>query len=134
MAGELVALSVPCDEHAPALVREALAELDESDPLLGDAMLVASELVTNAVRHSGCTPEELLHVQVVRYEGHLMIAVRDPGTSGAEARLIVADAGFTGLGLRVVESLSDRWGQERGDGYRVWAMLPYGPGGATLAG
>lgn len=134
MAGDLVKLSVACDEHAPAAVREALAGLPGDDPRLGDAMLVASELVTNAVKHSGCRPDELLTVEIERGGGHLLIGVRDPGSSGTIAQLTEADAGFGGLGLRIVELLADQWGHERDDGYRVWARLPLAAGTVTVAG
>jgi anti-sigma regulatory factor (Ser/Thr protein kinase) len=134
MAGELLELRVACDERAPATVRGALAELPEESPIIGDAMLVASELVTNAVRHSGCRPDDVLDIAVTRQDEHLLISVRDPGASGRTAQLTEADAGFGGLGLRIVELLADRWGHERDDGYRVWARLPLADARVTVAG
>jgi anti-sigma regulatory factor (Ser/Thr protein kinase) len=123
--GVLVELKLPCDEQAPGVVREALAEVSDGDPVFGDAMLVASELVTNAVRHSGCRTDDQLEVLVARREGQLVISVLDSGASGQSAQGPgPTDEGFGGLGLLVVQQLVSEWGEERGDGYRVWARLP----------
>ena len=121
----VVSLTLPCDERAPGAVREALAGASDGQAAFGDAMLVASELVTNAVRHSGCQVQEQLEVLVARRDDHLIISVRDPGVSGGTARPTgPRDEGFGGLGLLVVQQLVSQWGEERTDGYRVWARLP----------
>ena len=49
----MLRLALPCDERAPGSVREAVLQLSEDRTAFGDVMLVAGELVTNAVRHSG---------------------------------------------------------------------------------
>jgi serine/threonine-protein kinase RsbW len=116
---------LPCDSHAPSAVREALRELDVGW-VTGDAMLVASELVTNAVVHSGCTEAELIGVRIEVGRDRLLIAVRDPGTSGGTARLREDDDAFGGMGLRVVEQLARRWRSERSNGHHVWAELARG--------
>jgi anti-sigma regulatory factor (Ser/Thr protein kinase) len=86
-------------------------------------MLVASELVTNAVSHSLCTEEDFLSVQIAR-DGRLRIAVLDPGVSGGSAEIADRPIELGGLGLKVVEQLAASWGTERSDaGYRVWAEL-----------
>jgi anti-sigma regulatory factor (Ser/Thr protein kinase) len=90
---------------------------------LADAMLVASELVTNAVRHSMCTEDEFLTVRV-SCDGSVRIHVLDPGISGASAEIADRPSELGGVGLKVVEAVSQRWGTERGDrGYAVWAEL-----------
>jgi hypothetical protein len=43
---ELLSLDIRCDRNAPAVVRGVLAEVDDDGLSLGDAILVASELVT----------------------------------------------------------------------------------------
>lgn len=129
MAGDLLRLCVRCDAHAPGVVRAALAELDEPGWALGDAMLVASELVTNAVRHSGCSEEDHLAVSVVA-ENSLRITVADPGISGDHAATGEGDVGFGGLGLRIVEQLVTAWGAHtRPEGHVVWAELAVVPAG-----
>ena len=120
-------ISTRCDRLAPAVVREALADLPHGGYgwVLGDAMLVASELVSNAVRHSCCGEDQTLTVDLRRAADSLEISVSDPGTSGKRAKLADRPIGGGGLGLKVVDQLSTRWGSERrGQGYRVWARLP----------
>jgi anti-sigma regulatory factor (Ser/Thr protein kinase) len=116
-------MCVPCDELAPAVVREKVRDLRDLDGALDDAMLVTSELVTNAVRHSSCAEDEFVTVRVTR-DGRFRIAVLDPGTSGRSAEIVDRPVELGGLGLKVVEQLAARWGAERrSDGYRVWAEL-----------
>jgi anti-sigma regulatory factor (Ser/Thr protein kinase) len=120
---ELLDMCVRCDELAPAAVRENLRSLRGLNGILGDAMLVASELVTNAVVHSDCTEDEFLRVRVGR-DGRLRIAVFDPGASGRSAEIADRPIELGGMGLKVVEQLAATWGTERrDDGYRVWAEL-----------
>jgi anti-sigma regulatory factor (Ser/Thr protein kinase) len=123
MTGELLRLSVRCDAFAPGVVRQAMSELSGVGWVLGDAMLVGTELVTNAVRHSMCTEDESLTVRVTR-DGRVRIHVLDPGASGRSAEIPDRPFGPGGLGLKVVEALAQRWGTERGEGgYAVWAEL-----------
>jgi anti-sigma regulatory factor (Ser/Thr protein kinase) len=120
---DLLDMRVPCDELAPAVVRKKVRDLRDLDGALDDAMLVASELVTNAVRHSLCAEDEFVTVRISR-DGRFRIAVLDPGASGQSAEIADRPVERGGLGLKVVEQLAARWGTERrGDGYRVWAEL-----------
>ncbi|HUA03103.1 MAG TPA: ATP-binding protein [Solirubrobacteraceae bacterium] len=120
---DVLQMSVRCDEFAPGAVRTQMQSLPGLGWVLGDAMLVASELVTNAVRHSLCTEDELLRVLVTR-DGRLRISVLDPGASGRSAEIADRPIDLGGLGLKVVEQLSSMWGTERrDDGYQVWAEL-----------
>jgi anti-sigma regulatory factor (Ser/Thr protein kinase) len=122
---KVLALDLRCNVTAPSRVREALSRAEGIGWRLGDAILVASELVTNALRHSGCTDAQFIHVQVRKARNRLLISVVDPGHSGLQARAAFpADVGAGGVGLWVVEQLSRRWGTERDGGYRVWAELP----------
>jgi len=121
----VLSLDVPCDRAAPGVVRAALGRIDGLGCTLGDALLVASELVTNAVVHSGGSPADLLKVTVTLGREDLLISVRDPGRSGRSARTRPRDDSRPhGWGLRIVEQLASRWGSERQQGYRVWAELP----------
>jgi serine/threonine-protein kinase RsbW len=121
-SSDLLTLDLPCDSDAPAAVRHALAGLDQYGWQLGDAMLVASELVTNAVRHSGCSADHSVDVRASLRGDRLLIAVHDPGISGQPAQARHGEQSrLGGWGLQIVEELADRWGSERPDGYRVWA-------------
>ena len=120
-----ISLELPCDERAPARVRQAVQSLPGVGWMLGDAMLVASELVTNAVLHSGCSSEELIHVRLGVGGDRLSISVRDHGVSAGEPKPRPAPDPFGGVGLRLVEQLAFQWGSERCEqGHRVWAELP----------
>lgn len=119
---ESFSMAVPCDPRAPAAVRDALDRREDIGWVLGDAMLVASELVTNAVLHSGCSGDETIEVCVEVRSERLRISVRDPGRSGRNAE-VRAGQPVGGWGLRVVEQLAERWGSERTEGYQVWAEV-----------
>jgi anti-sigma regulatory factor (Ser/Thr protein kinase) len=123
-ADELLSLDLPCDLHAPVTVRDALAEVHDGGWSLDDGRLVASELVGNAVRHSGCAGQHRLQVDVRLRDERLLISVHDPGLSKSTAQPVGSDGSDPGgWGLRVIGELSECWGAERPDGYRVWAAL-----------
>jgi anti-sigma regulatory factor (Ser/Thr protein kinase) len=115
-----------CDRDAPAAVRDEVRKLGRLGVAPTDAMLVASELVTNAVRHSGAREEDRLAIRMRLGQDRLLISVTDPGTSGGAARAQSPQDPSAGIGLRLVEQLSQRWGSDRGDGHRVWAELAVG--------
>jgi hypothetical protein len=56
--GELLRLLMRCDSSAPRLARDALRTVAAIDLVRSDAILVVSELVSNAVLHAGCEPGE----------------------------------------------------------------------------
>lgn len=132
---ELVQLEVRCDPDAPAVVREALGEAinrsglptppQQGEKLRDDARLIASELVTNAVRYSGCGPDGSIRFQARIGADALVISVSDPGCSGHRPHLRTAEEEDApgGFGLRIVARLARRWGVERPNGHRVWAEL-----------
>jgi anti-sigma regulatory factor (Ser/Thr protein kinase) len=124
----LLALTLPCTPSASAAVRDELSRLDELGHdlgwILGDVMLVASELVNNAIVHSGGTSDHDLEVRASRRAGRLTLSVRDPGLSDSRAGPSPASEGQVGgWGLQIIGALCERWGEERGDGYRVWADI-----------
>jgi anti-sigma regulatory factor (Ser/Thr protein kinase) len=123
-SGKEITLVVPCDRLAPRAVRGALSDLVGLEGLLDDLMLVANELVTNAVIHSGGTGEHPVRVTVWTSPGHAVISVHDPGISGQSVQPhgVTAEA-MGGWGLQLVDQLAVRWGTERSDGYRVWAEM-----------
>jgi anti-sigma regulatory factor (Ser/Thr protein kinase) len=129
---ELLVLEVGCCREAPAIARAALRRIQELGAARDDAILVASELATNAVVHSGGSPAETIQVRAVLIGGDVSISVRNPGLSGDIPHLRDADASHAGgRGLRIVQQLARRWGFELDRGYRVWAELATGRGDAT---
>jgi anti-sigma regulatory factor (Ser/Thr protein kinase) len=84
-----------------------------------DAVLVLSELVTNAVLHAGGADR----IAVECDGGSIRISVRD----GTIARPAVqrASSAIGGRGLRIVDTLAERWGcDDHAGGKTVWAVLP----------
>lgn len=111
-----VALQVDSNARAPKISRSHLASIKESlEPLYEDVVLLVSELVTNSVRHSD---SESIDVSVQAINGPIRIEVSDegPGFDPSHPR-------GEGLGLTIVEKLSDKWGLKRGDRFTVWAEL-----------
>ena len=100
----------------PAAGREARRALLEQDgdlpePVRGDLLLLASELVTNAVRHGEVGPEGSLRVEGVRAGPRVTIEVTDPGPGFDMVLPACSDPG--GWGLVLVDQLADRWGVNR---------------------
>ncbi|EPD64714.1 hypothetical protein HMPREF1211_02598 [Streptomyces sp. HGB0020] len=71
-----------------------------------DAVLLVSELVGNAVRHTGA---RTFGLRMRRRRGWFRIEVRDP-SRGLPCLMPVQDMDVSGRGLFLVDKLSDRWG------------------------
>ncbi|MFC5637172.1 ATP-binding protein [Streptomyces bullii] len=107
--------------RARAFTRARLAQWEMSGAVEETAGLVVSELVTNAVRHSG-SPQATL--RLARCPSHLWIEVRDTGVWRAPADPEYDDAAEGGRGLWLVEVLAERYGVHRApDGTCVWALI-----------
>lgn len=119
----LMSRRLRCDAWAPSLAREEIRQLDLDDAAQADAALVVSELVTNAVRHSGCDATDEIEVTVEPSPTGVVISVWDIGRSGTAPAPRDTDFAAGGLGLRVVEALSRRWGTDADHGRRVWAEI-----------
>jgi hypothetical protein len=114
-------LQLAPDVHAPAAARRALRELPLGERT-DDVLLLASELVTNAVRHAGLRPDQAIELVAACDAGVAHVEVRDRGP------------GFdldpqAGHGLKIVDSMTPRWGVEHDGATRVWFELPMGRGG-----
>lgn len=104
---------------ARAFVRESVAgQVDDS--VLDDALLVASELVTNAVMHAGTRSS--LEVRVDG--GRLELRVSDGSRRTPRPRTLVGGPAEQGRGLVLLQALARSWGvEESADGKTVWAVL-----------
>ncbi|MCA6094198.1 ATP-binding protein [Streptomyces sp. SCA3-4] len=70
------------------------------------AVLLVSELVGNAVRHTGA---RFFGLRMLRRRGWLRMELRDP-SRGLPCLLPVRETDVSGRGLFLVDKLSDRWG------------------------
>jgi anti-sigma regulatory factor (Ser/Thr protein kinase) len=81
-----------------------MATIDCPEQTAYDALLVVSELVTNAIVHADSDPR----VVVTFDEGRLRIEVHDHGAAPPQVRPKPGPDG--GYGLRVVAAAADGWG------------------------
>jgi serine phosphatase RsbU (regulator of sigma subunit)/anti-sigma regulatory factor (Ser/Thr protein kinase) len=124
---------------ARRMVREALADWGElalpgaeivRERLAEDAVLVVSELVTNAVVHAGTDVELLCRLEITDggAVGAVVVEVSDHHPSRAVREEAAERAYGTpeyGRGLRLVATLSEAWGITYRTGVKtVWARLP----------
>ncbi|WP_425472004.1 ATP-binding protein [Streptomyces piniterrae] len=77
-----------------------------SPQLAEHAVLLVSELVGNAVRHTGA---RCFGLRMLRRRGWIRIEVRDP-SRGLPCLMPVQEMDTSGRGLFLVDKLSDRWG------------------------
>ena len=122
---------LPCDTTAPVLARmvveSACRDWELDDYSYDLAATVATELVTNAVTHSGTTC--VLHIALDRR--CLQVAVHD-GRPVREGDPEIAAGSNGGYGLLVVQELSRGWGvTPDAHGKTVWALLDVGLGRST---
>lgn len=90
------------------------------------ALLVVSELVTNAVVHTG---GQLVACELLNRAEQLRITVRDQGSAPTGPRVRRVAEEERGRGLLLVEAVSSAWGayeSRAGQGRAVWADLAYG--------
>jgi serine/threonine-protein kinase RsbW len=126
-AGDTLEVSLPLDGRGPRAARTVVEGLRGriAPAVVDDAQLVVSELVTNAVRHSGASDGGVVVLCVELTGTMVRLEVRDPGCEGVIAPRAPDLEHGGGFGLHVVRALSERWGLEQvaAGGTRVWAHL-----------
>jgi anti-sigma regulatory factor (Ser/Thr protein kinase) len=104
---------LPGTPQSASAAREIARELLGDDhPAIETAMLLISELVTNAVLHSRSgEPGGLVTVVLCTGPAGILIQVSDGG-GPSEPRVsgVLADGAEHGYGLVLVDALADRWG------------------------
>ncbi|MGW0082034.1 ATP-binding protein [Streptomyces sp. NPDC003393] len=131
--------------EARRFTRTTLDQWDLGDRF-DDVCLVASELVTNALRHAlpaasaalGCQQGASgqgspVRLHLMRWTERLVCAVRDPSQDSPVARDTDDFSAESGRGLFLVDSFSDSWGWHplagALGGKVVWALFLLRPGG-----
>jgi anti-sigma regulatory factor (Ser/Thr protein kinase) len=119
------ALELPGDPTAAGVARRFVASVLREWDVDGDCIdiveLCVSELVTNAVIHSGTTST----VTVQADPEYLLVLVQDRGGRGAVRRAEELDPeSVSGRGLSLVDALASAWSAEHStDGTTVWFEL-----------
>lgn len=128
-ASAAASVSVPHERTSVRLVRHAMADQleaagvgqDERD----DAMLVLSELVSNAVKHAAPLPSGEIAVRWEVRDDLLHIEITDGGAGTRPHASVAALSALGGRGLDIVRTVSTQWGVTEGeDQVTVWAEVP----------
>jgi len=137
-AREVSASSVVLLPHAPASVGLARRKLGTDlrahgmpEPEVCDAVLVLSELMSNAIRHAHPLPGAQVQVTWKLDDGTLELAVSDGGAPTRPRSSRPPASSVSGRGLSIVEHLASSWGVRSDEpGNTVWAVLPGSQNGA----
>ena len=139
-AGAGASVTVPHERTSVRIVRHAMADqLDAAGvgaDVRDDAMLVLSELVSNAVMHAAPLPTGQIAVCWEVRDDLLHIEITDGG-AGTRPHASVAElSALGGRGLDIVRTVSADWGVTEGeDSVTVWAEVPRSPApGGTVRG
>ena len=121
---------------APAQARRRVRDAIRSWQVpvdLDAALLLTSELVTNAIRHEAGQGAQPVVLAIASSRGRLRVDVHDTSRSLPAVAEVPADA-ETGRGLLLVETLSDEWGFYRTPaGKAVYFTLAFEPDNADNA-
>ena len=116
-------LELASEPSASAAVRYRLDELGLPASAVERARLLASELVTNSVRHAGAGPEAPISISVDVDHTKLRVAVDDVGHGEVRMCPDAVRAAGSGYGLFLVDAVADRWASHTLEGTRVWFEL-----------
>ncbi len=106
--------------HARDFTRRVLGPC----PLMDEAVLLVSELATNALEHTATGDSGQFDVTIYSGDSSLLIAVSDDGSDLTPTPLASEALSEDGRGLGLVELIADRWGH-CGDqrGRTIWFEL-----------
>jgi anti-sigma regulatory factor (Ser/Thr protein kinase) len=121
------AADLPGSTSIVRLAREWVREVLRDWPdLVDDMTLIASEYVTNSVRHSTAAAGEMVRLRITRRVDVWRLEVVDGGERrGPEIGWTAAEAADFGRGLHIVAEVADAMGDETtaGGGRLAWAEL-----------
>jgi anti-sigma regulatory factor (Ser/Thr protein kinase) len=121
---DILELEFRRDSRAPALARAAVAAQLSALGLGGGSVeqtvvLLVSEVVTNAVRHSAAPADAAIQLRSRAGPRTLRIAVTDAG-GGFVPKPRDPERIGSGYGLYLLEKAADRWGVDSGEATTVW--------------
>jgi len=107
-----------------ARARDFTRRAIEPCPVLDEAVLLVSELATNALEHTATGNGGRFQVTVCRADTSLVIGVSDNGSNKTPQPGLLDPQSENGRGLGLVELIADRWGHCGGrTGRTVWFEL-----------
>lgn len=115
--------------RARTLFREQATSWKLPDDVTETAVLLLSELMTNAYRHAKVSPGREIWARCALDAGRLRMSVMDANDTLPEPRTAALDE-ESGRGLTLVAALADEWGaapREGGIGKTVWYELECEP-------
>ena len=122
VGGDAVALQLPRDVASAAQAREFIRATLlgwRRQALVDDAMLLATELVTNAVVHA----QSEVNLRLVALPERVRVEVADSGSGALQLKEPTAET-LGGRGLLLVAALSQTWGTSADQGEKVvWFEL-----------
>ena len=97
-------------------------------PVLDGALLLTSELVTNAITHTDSGKGGKVIVTVYLADTRVRVDVQDDGSDQVPVARAHDEAADSGYGLGLVELMAHRWGHRGGRHRRVvWFTLEWKP-------
>jgi anti-sigma regulatory factor (Ser/Thr protein kinase) len=93
-----------------AQARHFVARALASCPAVADAVLLTSELATNAVQHSATGCGGAFAVAICHGPGRVRLTVTDDGSAGHPLMAVGDELATSGRGLILVDCLATRWG------------------------
>ena len=127
VVGGIVRQCLPSVERAPSIARRAVerALAGRDGTVVEKAILLTSELVTNAVRHAGLSSNDAISLDIAPRPGKVRISVADEGRGFQIWGVRPPDDLGSGWGLHLVRQLSDRWGVSQNGSTEVWFELDF---------
>lgn len=127
--GGAVSLAIPHGRTGVGLARHAfadqLAAAGVSGEAVDDAILVLSELVSNAVRHAQPLPSGEITVHWSVRDDAVHLEITDGGAPTRPMASLAALSSLGGRGLQIVRTVSSQWGVTEDDNcVTVWADVP----------
>jgi anti-sigma regulatory factor (Ser/Thr protein kinase) len=103
--------------EARRFLRRALSDAGVDEEVVDVVLLLASEVITNAVIHARSSSE----IRVMRLPAAVRVEVADTSKALPERRVFDFESA-SGRGLAIVDAVAARWGVEAipGDGKFVW--------------
>lgn len=123
-------VSVPHERSGARIARsrfaERLAAAGVPEQERDDAVLVLSELVSNAITHAAPLPSGEITVRWRVDDESLHLEITDGGAGTRPHASVAALSAIGGRGLDIVRTVSTQWGVTEGPGssVTVWAEVP----------